>query len=113
MADTPEKKVKQQVKKATEEAGGYMFYPVMGGMGTNGISDIVACMNGYFAGIETKAGKGKPTKLQLRQLRLIYESGGTALVINENNMHLLRAWLAHPEKQMTNVEDFKEGGFSE
>ena len=108
MSETPEKKVKNKVKKRIENAGGYMFYPVMGGMGTNGIPDIIACVKGRFAGIETKAGKGKPTKLQLIQLRKIYEAGGTSLVINEDNLHILDHWLASPNRQMANVE-FEQG----
>ena len=108
MSETPEKKVKKQVKKRIEDAGGYMFYPVMGGMGTNGIPDIIACVKGRFAGIETKAGKGKPTKLQLVQLRKIHEAGGSALVINENNLEQLDCWLGSPNRQMTNL-DFEQG----
>lgn len=108
MASTPEKKVKEATKKTILNQGGYMFYPVMNGMGTNGIPDIVACCDGYFAGIETKAGKNKPTKLQLIQLRKIYEAGGTALVISEKNPHILQQWIDCPDIQRTNI-DFNTG----
>jgi Holliday junction resolvase len=53
----------------------------------SGIPDIVCCHNGRFIAIECKAGKNKTTALQDRQLEMIRQSGGIALVINEENIH--------------------------
>lgn len=85
MAQTPEKKVKDKVVAQLKSLGAYYFYPVTGGFGASGVPDIVACYKGLFFGIECKAGKNKPTKLQELNLRQITGSGGTALVINEDN----------------------------
>lgn len=86
MAMTPEVKVKQRVTALLKAAGAYYFYPVTGGYGNSGVPDIVVCHNGRFIGIECKAGKNKPTKLQEKNLRDIAAAGGTALVINETNI---------------------------
>ena len=74
MAQTPEAKVKKAVVKILKELGAYYFYPVTGGYGTSGVPDIVLCIDGYFVGIECKAGKNKPTALQEQNLRKIKEA---------------------------------------
>lgn len=86
MAMTPEAKVKKRVVAVLKELGAYYFYPVTGGYGQSGVPDIVGCYQGTFFGIECKAGKNKPTALQEKNLRDIAKSGGTALVINEDNI---------------------------
>ena len=86
MASTPEKKVKTKVVAHLKEMGAYYFYPVTGGYGNSGVPDIVGCHRGRFFGIECKAGKNKPTKLQELNLKQIRAAGGIALVINEKNL---------------------------
>jgi hypothetical protein len=86
MVLTPEKKIKDKVVAQLKALGAYYFYPVTGGYGSSGVPDIVGCYRGKFFGIECKAGKNKPTKLQLLNLRQIEEAGGIALVINEENV---------------------------
>ena len=83
MAATPEAKVKAKVVKMLKGVGAYYFYPVTGGFGRSGVPDIVGCLNGKFFGIECKAGKNKPTPLQLKNLADIAATGGVALVVNE------------------------------
>lgn len=89
MAMTPEKKVKNAVVAILKEHGAYYFYPVTGGYGGSGVPDIVACYRGDFIGIECKAGKGKATKLQDKNLEQIEAAGGVAMVINEDNLDLI------------------------
>ena len=89
MADTPEKKVKRVVTRHLKDLGAYYFYPVTGGYGGSGVPDIVGCYKGRFFGIECKAGKNTPTPLQKKNLESIAESGGIALVVNEENMNLV------------------------
>jgi hypothetical protein len=72
--------------QALKDMGAYYFYPVTGGYGRSGVPDIVGCWEGRFFGIECKAGKNLPTALQLKNLKEITDSGGIALVINEENM---------------------------
>lgn len=93
MASTPEKKVKDAVKKILNSHNAYYFSPVTGGFGTSGIPDIVACIKGKFIGIETKAGKGKPTALQEKNLMNIMNTGGIAVLVNEGGIETLKLFL--------------------
>jgi len=86
MAMTPEKKVKQRAVAQLKAMGAYYFYPATGGYGSSGVPDIVCCYQGRFIGIECKAGKGKTTALQDKNLHEIRTAGGTALVVNEENV---------------------------
>lgn len=83
---TPEKKVKLKVVAVLKELGAYYFYPVSGGYGASGVPDIVGCYKGNFFAVECKAGKGKTTALQEKNLNNIMTAGGTALVVNEDNI---------------------------
>ena len=89
MADTPEKKVKRKVTDILKKYGAYYFYAFMGGYGVAGVPDIIACYKGQFIAIECKAGKNKPTPLQEKHLADIAAARGYALVINEDNLHVL------------------------
>ena len=93
MATTPEAKVKAKVKVILKELFAYYTMPVTGGFGTSGAPDFLVCLNGRFVGIECKAGKGKPTALQEKNLNDIKRAGGEALVINEENVGNLRELL--------------------
>lgn len=86
MAMTPEAKVKKVVVQQLKDMGAYYFYPVTGGFGSSGVPDIVGCYKGLFFGLECKAGKNKPTKLQEKNLSDIAASGGFSLIVNEDNM---------------------------
>lgn len=90
---TPERRVKNKVVKLLDAAGAYWFYPVQSGYGRAGIPDIIACMNGQFLGIECKAGKGKTTALQDKELQAIADAGGLTFVINEHNQEELDMYL--------------------
>jgi Holliday junction resolvase len=82
MALTPEKKVKNVVRDQLRQIGAYFFMPATGGYGKSGVPDIVGCYEGRFFGIECKAGKGKLTALQQKNLNEIYACKGIALVVN-------------------------------
>jgi len=93
MASTPEKKVKDAVTKILKEYNAYYFYPATGGFGRSGVPDIVACFRGHFIGIECKAGNNTTTALQDRELTNIEKAGGRAMVINEDNIEVVRRTL--------------------
>ena len=90
MARTPEKAVKDKVTKMLREEGVYYFFPATGGYGRSGVPDIVCCVSGYFLAIECKAGKNKPTILQVNEIEAIRRCGGTAVVANEENWDMVR-----------------------
>jgi hypothetical protein len=83
MATTPEGKVKAAVRKVLTRLGIYYFMPPGMGLGRSGIPDIIGCKNGKFIAIECKAGKGKTTALQDRELVAICNAGGFTFVVNE------------------------------
>ena len=87
---TPEAKVKKVVVNQLRNLGAYYFYPVTGGYGRSGVPDIVGGYQGKFFGIECKAGKNTPTRLQQINLDDIEKQKGIALIVNEKNMHSVR-----------------------
>jgi hypothetical protein len=89
MARTPEAAIKAKIHAALKAQGAYAVNYIGGLHANNGTPDILACLNGRFIGIEAKAGNNKPTDLQIQNLRRIDIAGGTALVINENNLELV------------------------
>jgi hypothetical protein len=94
MAATPEKKVKDKVRKTLTESGAFHFMPATHGYGTSGVPDIVGCYKGRMFAIECKAGDNKPTALQLKNLSAIAAAGGYTEVINETNLEDVGALLA-------------------
>lgn len=86
MAATPESKVKAKCVAQLKEMGAVYFFPVTGGYGTSGVSDIVACYEGLYIAIECKAGKNKLSELQKMFLEKVAAAGGLALMINEENV---------------------------
>ena len=94
MASTPEGLVKTKIKRILNEYGAMHFSPYMAGMGSAGVSDIIALYNGTFIAIEAKAdATKKPTELQKKFLGQVESNGGIALVIHKDNLNDLKAVL--------------------
>lgn len=94
---TPEAKVKASVVKLLKKYEVYYFFPATHGFGRSGVPDIICCMKGIFVAIECKAGKGKTTALQDREIKRIRENKGIAFVVNEDNIHILEAYLRNED----------------
>jgi hypothetical protein len=98
MATTPEGKVKAAVRKILDRLGIYHFMPPGMGLGRSGIPDIIGCYQGRFIAVECKAGKGKTTALQERELNAIKAAYGFAVVVREDNLEELeqelQAWIS-------------------
>ena len=90
MAKTPEGEIKDQVRKVLDEMGAYYFFPAANGYGRTGIPDVIACIGGYFVGIECKAGSKQPTALQQRELDNIEKAEGTGILVNADNIDILK-----------------------
>ncbi len=73
--------------------------PIGTGYGNSGVPDFLVCHAGHFVGIEAKAGKGKTTALQEDNMQRIRESGGTTLVVNENNLNELEELLCKKDER--------------
>jgi len=85
MANTPEGKVKDAVKKELRKRDIWYFMPMQNGFGVVGIPDFICCWEGNFLAIETKApGKrGDTTANQDRVLTEIKDHWGKALVVDD------------------------------
>lgn len=90
MARTPENAVKAKVVNILKGEGVYYFFPATGGFGRSGVPDIVCCVAGKFLAIECKAGKNKPTTLQVNEIERIRRADGVAVVANEENWDMVR-----------------------
>jgi hypothetical protein len=93
MATGPEGKVKAAVRKILDRLSIYHFMPPGMGLGRSGIPDIIGCYNGRFVAIECKAGKGKATALQERELIAICNAGGFTYIAREDNLEELEGRL--------------------
>jgi Holliday junction resolvase len=86
MAQTPEGKVKAQVRRLLDSFGAYYFMPATGGYGRSGVPDFIGCYKGAFFAIECKAGDNTMTPLQEREMRGIWQAGGMPMLVNETNV---------------------------
>ena len=77
----PEAVVKRKVKAALKEIGAFQHWPVQTGMGSP-ILDCIACINGRYIAIETKAAGKHPTPRQHMLIEQIEQAGGWAYVID-------------------------------
>lgn len=75
---TPEARVKSQVRKYLASIGAYFFFPVQMGIGSPTL-DILCCIGGRFVGIEVKAAGKKPTPRQLMTINHIRLAHGIAI----------------------------------
>ena len=95
MATTPEAKVKAKIKAILKAYNVYYAMPIGTGYGNSGVPDFLCCVRGRFLAIEAKAGKGKTTALQDKNIKQIIASGGLAIVVNEDNIEELEFLLKH------------------
>lgn len=107
MVATPESKVKKKVHAILKERGAYAVNYIGGAYANNGTPDILVCYCGRFIGIECKAGRGKPTALQIKNLRDIDRAGGLSLVINETNIEYLMECLHDIQTARSNYRLFE------
>lgn len=87
-----EKNFENRVKNYLKEQGVY-FIKYWGGAAytKSGIPDVLACCNGQFMGVEIKAPKGKPSELQIYNLRQIDQAGGLAILLYPDDFELFKA----------------------
>lgn len=72
-----------------------------------GIPDILACVHGIFFGIEVKAPKGRPTILQLKNLRSIRRAGGIGVLVYPKDWYGFRDLVDSAEPNTWYVENIK------
>lgn len=102
MASGPEKKVKDACVAVIKAFDAYYFFPPSNGMGRAGIPDIIVCHRGKFLGVECKAGYNKPSALQEREIHAIHKAGGSAMVIREDTVDMLKEWFTRENEVSRN-----------
>lgn len=77
-----EKNFENKVKKFLDEEGCW-FLKYWGGAAytKSGIPDLLVCCNGHFLGVEVKAPNGKPSPLQIHNLKKIDDAGGLGILL--------------------------------
>ena len=76
-----ENKIKQFLK---DEGCWFVKYWAGAAFTKEGIPDLLICCNGRFIGCEVKAKNGKPSELQIYNIKKIQEAGGIAMVLYPN-----------------------------
>lgn len=88
---TPEKKIKEKVKKLLKEKGVYYHMPVQMGYGAPSL-DFICCYYGIYFAIETKAPGKKLTPRQEDTKKRINAAGGRVFII-DGDLDELESWL--------------------
>lgn len=76
-----EKNFENKIKAYLESKGCWYVKFFANSYTKSGVPDILACVNGYFVGIEVKAQNGKPSELQVYNQRKIREAGGISIIV--------------------------------
>lgn len=79
-----EKNFEKRVKEFLKQQNCWVLKTWSNGVQRSGVPDLLVCCNGVFLGIELKAQNGKPSELQLWNVKKIRESGGVAIVLYPN-----------------------------
>lgn len=90
-----EKTFENKIKKWLAANGCYYVKFFANGYTRRGVPDILASVNGFFVGVETKADNGRPTDLQYDNIREIRESGGYAWIVYPSGWPKLKEHLNH------------------
>lgn len=95
MNDLPrEKNFENKVKKFLKEQNAYFIKYWGGAMFTKaGVPDLLACVDGHFIGIELKAPNGKPSALQIYNLKEIENAGGYAILLYPNYFEVFKNFI--------------------
>lgn len=76
-----EKQFENKIKKFLDEQGCYYIKHFANAFTKVGVPDLLCCVNGYFVAVEVKASNGKPSELQLHNIKKINASGGFGVVL--------------------------------
>ena len=85
-----EKQFENRIKNFLKKEDCY-YFKFWGTMYTRaGVPDLIACVNGWFVGIEVKSDVGLPSEIQKQNIKEIIESGGFAVVVRPENFDELK-----------------------
>ena len=99
-----EKAYETKIKRLLTEVGAYHVKYFGCGFTQAGVPDILACIKGRFLAIEVKDVKGKPSPLQIHNVKKIRESGGLAIIAYPKDFEALKALI----EALVNESDIKK-----
>lgn len=81
------------------------------GVQRSGVPDLLVCCKGKFIGVELKATNGKPSALQLWNLRKIEESGGYGVLLYPSDFDVFTKFIVAltSEKDVNHMYDKLKG----
>ena len=89
-----EKNFENKVKKFLKENGCWILKYWGGAAFTrSGIPDLLVCCKGRFIGVELKATKGRPSDLQIYNLKEIDRSGGYGVLLYPDHWELFQNFI--------------------
>lgn len=88
-----EKNFENKVKGFLKEQGCWCLKTWSNGVQRSGVPDLLVCCNGHFVSVELKAPNGKPSELQLWNLRKIEESGGYGILLYPRDYELFKTFI--------------------
>lgn len=94
-----EKLYENKIKKFLESEGAWFVKFFANRMTKEGIPDILACVNGYFVGIEVKAQNGRPSPLQMYHCEQIRKAGGFAFVVYPTGWEQFKKFISDLKKK--------------
>lgn len=102
-----EKRYENKIKNLLKENGAYVVKQFGCGFTASGTPDLLCCLNGRFIAIEVKAENGKPSPLQIHNIKKIRESGGIALIAYPKDFDALSALITAVKDGKTITESYK------
>lgn len=90
-----EKAYENQVKEFLHNQGCWVLKTWSNGIQREGVPDLLVCCNGYFLGIELKNETGKPSALQLWNIRQINGAGGYAFTLYPDQFEEFKKFIFH------------------
>lgn len=95
-----EKQFENKVKTYLKDNGCW-FLKYWGGAAytKSGIPDILVCCKGRFMAVEVKAPNGKPSDLQIYNLRQIDRAGGLSILLYPKDYDLFKRLVENPDNK--------------
>ena len=104
-----EKTFENKIKKYLDDRGAWFVKYWAGAQYTkSGIPDILCCINGHFVGIEVKAPNGRPSEIQIFNVRKINASGGFAFILYPSAFEKFKRFVEDLERDRYNRDEIPE-----
>ena len=108
-----EKNFENKIKNFLKKENCY-FFKFWGTMYTRaGVPDLIACVNGWFVGIEVKSDIGKPSEIQLVNIDEIHRNKGFAVVVHPEGFEQLKEMILAIKSGDIDKATKLEGGLQE